>query len=283
MGGYGAQPGLRDMPPGEEEDMPPPDEMGGEEDVEMDMDMADDPAEGGEMVSMDDFMSALERAIEEVTGEEADVSEEPGDEEMGMDDMGDEEGMEMDDEEPMMEEREAEARRKKREKMKQSEEEEEKAKDKGKKGFAEGAGHPKGHGASTRAGKTDRSDIANVVPSSGQLKEEEEELEERAPRMQRKASDFPSAEPGRKFGAPKKEKPIVGPEGEGAGEDEEPLRYKGSKGKRSGSGVGIPGVTSEEIVNEVAKRVAEKLQAQNSREQMVDQLAERIMKRLMKK
>ncbi len=36
------------------------------------------------MVSMDDFMSALERAIEEVTGEEADVSEEPGDEEMDM-------------------------------------------------------------------------------------------------------------------------------------------------------------------------------------------------------
>ena len=281
--GYPAQ---RDDEMGDE--MPPPEDEApmGDEDIEMDMDMDVEPAEGGgDMVSMDDFMSALERAIEEVTGEEADVSEEPGDEEEM--DMGAEEpAMDMgDEEEPMMEEREAEARRKKREKMKQQEEEEEKAKGKGKKGFAEGWEKPKsasGSGPSKKGGKIDRGDVANVVPSSGQLKEEEEELEERAPRMQRRASDFPSTEPGRKFGKPKKEKPIVGPEGEGAGEDEDPLRYKGSKGKRPGTGVGIAGVTSEEIVHEVAKRVAERLQAQNSKEKMIDQLAERIMKRLTK-
>ena len=296
---YGTKPGLRDDEMGDEmgDEMAPEmpvDDMApeGEEEVE-DVELGPEPEEGGGgMVSMDDFMSALERAIEEVTGEEADVSEDPGDEELPGDE-GDEGGMEMDmamdmdaeEEEPMMEEREAEARRKKREKMKQQEEEEEKAKGKGKKGFAEGWEKPKsasGSGPSKKGGKIDRGDVANVVPSSGQLKEEEEELEERAPRMQRRASDFPSTEPGRKFGKPKKEKPIVGPEGEGAGEDEDPLRYKGSKGKRPGTGVGIAGVTSEEIVHEVAKRVAERLQAQNSKEKMIDQLAERIMKRLTK-
>lgn len=40
--------------------------------------MADEPLEGEEkMVSMDDFMQILDRAVEEVTGEEADVSYEP--------------------------------------------------------------------------------------------------------------------------------------------------------------------------------------------------------------
>ena len=109
--GYG-MPGARDDEMGDEMGMEMDAEMGaddmGDEDVEMDMDMdMDAGAGGGEMVSMDDFMSALERAIEEVTGEEADVSEEPGEEDMDMDMADEEPAMDMDmgdDEEPMMEE-----------------------------------------------------------------------------------------------------------------------------------------------------------------------------------
>ena len=247
--------GARDEEMGDDmpvDDMAP--EEGGDEDMEMDMDMDMDADAGGAgMVSMDDFMSALERAIEEVTGEEADVSEEPGEEgdddmEMGMD-MGDEGDMMGGDEDPMMEERDADAMRKKREKMKQREEEEEKAKDKGKKGF-----------------------------------NENEELEERAPRMQKRASDHGSAEPGRKFGKPDEEEEDSMASGAGAGKGEKPERYKGSKGRR-GSGAqakGFGGMSEEAIVSEVAKRVAARLRTENNREQMVDQLAERIMKRLTK-
>ena len=84
--GYG-MPGARD----DDMDMDMGDDMGDDmaadmgDDMDADMDVEMDMgAAGGDMVSMDDFMSALERAIEEVTGEEADVSEEPGDEEMDM-------------------------------------------------------------------------------------------------------------------------------------------------------------------------------------------------------
>jgi hypothetical protein len=95
--------GARDeeMPEPPEEDPMMGDEMGDEMDMEMDIDAEEGP---GDMVSMEDFMSALERAIEEVTGEEADVSEEPGDEDIDMDmEMGGEEDMMDDEEEPMME------------------------------------------------------------------------------------------------------------------------------------------------------------------------------------
>jgi hypothetical protein len=275
--GYPAQ---RDDDMGDEmpmDDEGPPGE--GEEDVEMDMDMEMDAAPdegGGGMVSMDDFMSALERAIEEVTGEEADVSEEPGAEDMDME-AGDEEGMGMDmdmgdEEEPMMEEREAEARRKKREKMKQQEKEEEKAKDKGKKGFAE-----------SKAGDLDRSDIANQVPKGFVNEEEEEDLQERKPHMGAR-SDDPGAYKKGKFGAPDPEPEDSYAGGEGAGKGEKPERYKGSKGRRGSGGqaAGFGRMSEEAIVNEVAKRVAARLQSQNQKEQMVDRLAERIMKRLTK-
>ena len=133
--------GARDEEMGDDmpvDDMAP--EEGGAEDMEMDMDMDMDADAGGAgMVSMDDFMSALERAIEEVTGEEADVSEEPGeegDEDMEMDmDMGDEGDMMGDEEEPMMEQSEAEKRRAASDRRKKIDAEEKKAKDKGKKGF----------------------------------------------------------------------------------------------------------------------------------------------------
>tara|TARA_B100001123_G_scaffold430256_1_gene549900 strand:- start:253 stop:1014 length:762 start_codon:yes stop_codon:yes gene_type:complete len=44
--------------------------------------MDDAAPAGGNMVSMDDFMAALEVAIEDVTGEEAEVSADPGEEEL---------------------------------------------------------------------------------------------------------------------------------------------------------------------------------------------------------
>jgi len=96
------------MEVGDEMEDPDADPMADEMPEEPDMDMA--PEGGGDMVSMDDFMDALERAIEEVTGEEADVSEEPGGEEdmeMDMELGGEEPEMAMADEEeeeePMME------------------------------------------------------------------------------------------------------------------------------------------------------------------------------------
>jgi len=113
---------LNEMYPGARDDE---EMMGAEEEVPLDAAPEEAPEEleevppemeepvegGGEMVSMDDFMSALERAIEEVTGEEADVSEEPGEEELEMDaeveleePMGEPMGDEMPaEEEPMME------------------------------------------------------------------------------------------------------------------------------------------------------------------------------------
>ena len=75
---------LRDELGATEDELGDEDALADEEGDELAMaddEMAMDDAGGGAMVSMDDFMSALERAIEEVTGEEADVSEEPGDEE----------------------------------------------------------------------------------------------------------------------------------------------------------------------------------------------------------
>ena len=69
-----------------------------EEEMEMDMEMGaeEEPAAGG-MVSVDQLMSALERALEDVLGQEVEVSQD-GEEEMEMDmDMGaEEEPMDMD-------------------------------------------------------------------------------------------------------------------------------------------------------------------------------------------
>ena len=242
----GMLPGARDDEMGDEmpvDDMAP--EEGGDEDMEMDLDMGMDAEGGGDMVSMDDFMSALERAIEEVTGEEADVSEDPGEEEMDMggDDMDMDMDMGAEEEEPMMEERDAEAMRKRRDRQKEREEAEKEAGDKGRKGLSE-----------------------------------EEELDERAPRMQKRASDHGSAEPGRKFGKPDEEEEDSMASGAGAGKGEKAKRRSGAP---KSAGRAYRGM-DEEIVSEVAKRVAARLQAENNREQMVDQLAERIMKRLVK-
>jgi hypothetical protein len=108
----GAYPGARDDEMGEEM---PADDMAPEGDEEMDLgdmgaedEFADDGMEGdGQMVSLDDFMDALEMAIEDVTGEPASVEEVPGEGEEEEGDMemeldaegaegGEEMGMEMD-------------------------------------------------------------------------------------------------------------------------------------------------------------------------------------------
>jgi hypothetical protein len=68
-----------------------------EEEMEMDMEMGaeEEPAAGG-MVSVDQLMSALERALEDVLGQEVEVSQD-GEEEMEMDmDMGAEEPADLD-------------------------------------------------------------------------------------------------------------------------------------------------------------------------------------------
>ena len=114
------EPGMRDMREEDDEEEPGMRDMR-EEDDEMDAmadmdDAADDMDDaamdmdagadaGGQMVSVDDFMGALERALEDVLGDEVEVDMD--DEEAGADpmDMGDEPEMDMggDDDEPMME------------------------------------------------------------------------------------------------------------------------------------------------------------------------------------
>lgn len=121
---YGMKPGARD-----EDDMDAEDDMDDGPSMEMDLDMGDDKGDmevdmdmdaepamdmGGDskMVSIDDFMSALEGALEDVLGEpvstEMDDAPDMGDEpeadaaEMGADAAMDAEEDEMDD--PMMEE-----------------------------------------------------------------------------------------------------------------------------------------------------------------------------------
>ena len=83
-----------------------------EEEMEMDMDMevdAEEPAAGG-MVSVDQLMSALEKALEDVLGQEVEVSQDDEEAEMDMDlgmdapDAGDELGLDADAEEEEEEE-----------------------------------------------------------------------------------------------------------------------------------------------------------------------------------
>lgn len=102
------EPGMRDMMQEEEhEEMevsadeveaePAPmdamDDMPEEPEMDMDMDM-DAPAGGEGMVDIEDFMSALESALEEVTGEEVSTEMDMGDEE-APDEGGEELDMEM--------------------------------------------------------------------------------------------------------------------------------------------------------------------------------------------
>jgi len=262
------------------------DELGAEDELADDegdeLAMADDElgmddAGGGEMVSMDDFMSALERAIEEVTGEEADVSEEPGDEEevdMEMDVEADPEGgeemeMEMGAEEEMMQE----IVRRVMERQKYG----------GNKGDIPDADRKK-KGHHGRGGKTKET-----------AKEEGEEdfkegLADARPaphRSPRRLRPDPDEEEG--FGA---EGPMIGEPSElepgseydPAEEDElaaRPPRRRPSRRQPGGVKMSALGM-EERLVAEVSKRVAARLQSQTRKEQVVDQLAERIMKRLTK-
>ena len=261
--------GARDeeMPEPPEEDPMMGDEMGDEMDMEMDIDAEEGP---GDMVSMEDFMSALERAIEEVTGEEADVSEEPGDEDIDMDmEMGGEEDMMDDEEEPMMEVHygfgSGGRREPKMKAPKRTEKEEKESKGKGEKGFGK--------------------------PYEKEEKEEKEDLEE----VHYGFGSGARREP--KMKAPKRTGPAMGfgepdPEEEEESEmlsatdpaDDPPRPRRPRKaGRRSAPGVKMPAFGMEErVVNEVAKRVAARLRQNGRKEQMVDQLAERIMKRLTK-
>lgn len=106
---YGTAPGARDEEEGEEEEAGMELDMGAEEEeapemdaeMDMDMDMGDEPAmdmgADSKMVSIEDFMSALESALEDITGEpvSTEMDGEEEEEEMEMDaelpapDMGD--------------------------------------------------------------------------------------------------------------------------------------------------------------------------------------------------
>jgi len=270
-------PGARDeMEMGAEEEVAV-DDVGGDEmemGAEEEIDAA--PEGGGEMVSMDDFMAALEQAIEEVTGEEADVSEEPGEEEeeVEMDmEMGPEGGeLEMGAEEEIV----AEILRRLREDKAYTAKKEKPGEDIRKGAEKRGAEGTKkktsGKGRGTKKG-----DDAYV---------NEEALDERQPRMQTRR-DPEHYKPGIGFGEPdpeEEEEEDSYAHGAGAGKGEKPIRYN-PKGKRRAPGSqarGFGRMSEEEIVQEVASRVAVRLQGASRKEQMVDHLAERIMKRLTK-
>jgi hypothetical protein len=278
----GMMPGARDDEMGDEMDAEMGAEMdaGGDEDMEMDLDMGMDAEGGGDMVSMDDFMSALERAIEEVTGEEADVSEDPGEEEMDMG--GDDMDMDMamdDDEEPMMEQRKGHGGG-----ARSADSEKNKPGKFGKPDEEKPDKYASGEGAAP-----DEEPVRRGRKSSGHRPdkmEEGEELDERRADDMRARRDKMATKSGErgKFGAPDEEEEDSMAHGAGAGKGEKAQRYKGSAGRRpsGGQAKGFGRMSEEEIVSEVAQRVAARLQAENSREQMVDQLAERIMKRLVK-
>jgi hypothetical protein len=255
------------------------------DDAEMDMGAEEG---GGDMVSMEDFMTALEQAIEEVTGEEADVSEEPGEEEgeeevgMEMDmEMGPEGGEEM---EMGEEEIVAEILRRLRED----------------KPFTAKKEKP---GADIRKGAKKRGAEGTKKKTSGKGHGEEEgedayvnELE--SPSAARARSGGRRYTPrGTRRGDEEGEFGAIGPVLSGEEdeklspteydpeEEEELSRYGGRgsfKGRRPPTGVGIPGITSEQLVNTIAKRVATRLKAESRKAQMVDTLAERIMHRLTK-
>lgn len=105
------EPGMRDMMEKEDEMEVSADELEMDDAPAPEMDMADDmpdmpemdmdaPADGGGMVDIEDFMSALESALEEVTGEEVSTDIDLGDE-MAPDEGGDALDMEMPDEPDM--------------------------------------------------------------------------------------------------------------------------------------------------------------------------------------
>ena len=102
-GGYGMNPGARDEeemdldaeiegPAGEEDVEMDLEDEGGEEEMEMDV----EEEGGGDTVSIDDFVAALEQAVEEVTGQPTTADLETG----GEEEVEGEEEMEMDLEEP---------------------------------------------------------------------------------------------------------------------------------------------------------------------------------------
>ena len=127
---YGMPPGARDDEEDREEEDPAGESLEEEEmEMDMDMDMGDDEPDMGmddepemdmdpepamdmggdsKMVSVDDFMSALEGALEDVLGEPVSTEmDDDGDMDMDMGDepemdMGDDMGMDMDDEDPGM-------------------------------------------------------------------------------------------------------------------------------------------------------------------------------------
>ena len=269
-----------EMPP---EEGAPEDPMAGEEaDMELDAEMGPEPAGGdGQMVSMDDFMSALERAIEEVTGEEADVSEAPGEEEAGLEgeegledlEMGAPEGAE--EEEELMEVHYgfgSGARREPKMKApKRTEKEEKESKGKGEKGF----GKPY-----EKEEKEEKEDLEEVHYGFGSGARREPKM--KAPRRTGPAMGF--GEPDPEEEEESEMLPGIPYDPEEEGERARRRRRKKGHGYESPSGgIGMPAMGMEEhVVNEVAKRVAARLRAESRKEQVVDQIAERIMKRFTK-
>jgi hypothetical protein len=253
--------------PGEAEmDMAPPDPMADEEgdelapdDAEMDMGAEEGP---GGMVSMEDFMAALEQAIEEVTGEEAAVSEEPGgeegeEEEVGME-MGPEGGeeMEMGEEEIMAEILRRLRETKKGEKKKTSGKK--RGSKKGDEAYVNELESPSAHAARSSGRRT---------PKKFRRGEDEGEFGAEGPILTGDDSEMLSA---------------TDPKDDPEPEEREYSTRRHSRRRRPQGGLGIPGVTSEQLVNTVAKRVAARLKAEGRKAQMVDTLAERIMHRLTK-
>ena len=281
------------------------DEEGDELDA-MDDEVAMEDEGGGDMVSMDDFMTALERAIEEVTGEEADVSEEPGEEEeeVEMDaeiEMGPEGGeeveMEMGEEDMVAEivrrvQKRIQERRKphmgarsddpeayKKGKFGVPDDDDDDDDDDKEDSMAHGAGAGRGEKPVRRSGAPKSASAAYRAQQNENMDAMANAIAERLADTLRQRRDRRaglSDEQG-KFGVPddQDDESEVLPDD---GSPTDPVRRDRDDPDKPYR----PDKQNEAIVNEVAKRVAARLQMESRKAEMVDTLAERIMKRLTK-
>jgi hypothetical protein len=267
MGGHGYQPGARDEeemdldaeiegPAGEEDVEMDLEDEGGEEEMEMDV----EEEGGGDTVSIDDFVAALEQAVEEVTGQPttADLEtggeeEVEGEEEMEMDleEPGGEEELEAGEEELTLQESRAWRRRRLKE-------------------------------GTTKGEKTEKGELAYEDPSKGEEDEPEEGPKAKSPGYRPKA-----------YG----QKSSVN-EDSGAEEGEHYERNRDAddahiaaiehhldalKHDRDYDDRHIDESRRDDaVVNEVSRRVALRLSKRNKNDQLAEQLADRIMRRLTK-
>lgn len=136
--------------------------------------------------------------------------------------------------------------------------------------YQEGWNTPKASGkaSSTKAGKQDRSDVANKATGRW-LKEEEEDIDE--------AYAAAKSPPHR---SPRTSKKCYDSDGNRVECSDQQADSAADAGRAGETRAQMEELNQEEIVAEVSRRVAARLMADKKKENMADQLAERIFSRL---